>query len=244
MPLEKLIAEEKKRAVKSIADGDGDNNEEHKPAVAVKLENVKVKLENNEEDVDADADADVDNDDDVDADTDDDGLTHTPAINQDRKRSRSVPRMSPRSKRQQKWMDRFKELKTYKKAHGHCNVPQRYSGGLGYWVHRQRRNYNKTERLDNDQISRLESIGFVWNVTLLEYQQRWMARFEELKKYKKAHGHCNVPQRYSGGLGGWVNNQRIKYRVAGKLDNDQISRLESSGFEWKPKRGPRVSEQR
>ena len=74
-------------------------------------------------------------------------------------------------------------------------------------------------------------------------QQRWMARFKELKRYKKTNGHCNVPTK-SGGLGVWVSNQRTNYKKAGKLDNDQISRLESIGFAWKPKRGPRVSEQR
>ena len=96
-PLEKLIAEEKKRAVNSTADGDdGDNNEEHKPAVALQSKDVKVKLDN-----DADAGADIDA---YDVTTDNDGLTHTPANHQDRKRSRSVPCMSPPSQRSKRWI--------------------------------------------------------------------------------------------------------------------------------------------
>ena len=65
-----------------------------------------------------------------------------------------------------------------------------------------------------------------------------------MKTYKKTNGHCNVPTRNAGGLGIWVSTQRIKYKKAGKLDNDQISRLESIGFAWKVKPGRRVSEQR
>ena len=159
--------------------------------------------------------------------------------------------MSPPSKRsktssiyQQRWMDRFKQLKTYKKTNGHCIVPQRYAGGLGAWVKSQRERYKKAGKLDNDRISRLESIGFVWKVIEMDNHQLWMARFEELKRYKKTNGHCNVPVRNAGGLGGWVRMQRHNYKKAGKLDNDRISRLESIGFAWKAKIGRRVSEQR
>ena len=334
VPLQKLIAEEKNRAVNSTADEDGDNNEEHKPAVAVKSKNVEIKFDNDKEDVDADVDvntephsgayiatnvetdhldvgyddgggddqsdaennfegiddnekeavdqseksqvtrrrssriahntryyvdvedyndvyidadvdADVDADADVhcdadadvdvhcDADADADGHTHTPANNQDRKRYRSIPRMSPQSKRSktsryQTWEERYSELCKYHTQHGDCLVKKNMSDTkLGRWVNFQRE-MNKKGDLDHDKISRLDLIGFVWN----SRQQKWMDRFEELKTYKKTNGHCNVPQS-AGVLGDWVSRQRENYNKAGKLDNDRISRLESIGFVWK-----------
>ena len=136
----------------------------------------------------------------------------------------------------QKWMDKFEELKKYKNTNGHCNVPRNYSGGLGVWVEQP---ITKKKKLDNDKISKLESIGFVWKMNLLENQQKWMDWLEELKKYKKINGHCNVPEKYSGGLGYWVRRQRVTYKKGG-LIYDKISRLESIGFAW----SRRVSEQR
>ena len=98
--------------------------------------------------------------------------------------------------------------------------------------------------MDNDKISRLESIGFVWKVIEMDNHQIWIARLKELKQYKTENGHCNIPVRNAGGLGGWVKRQRENYKKEGKLDNDKISRLESIGFVWKAKLGRRVSEQR
>jgi hypothetical protein len=41
------------------------------------------------------------------------------------------------------WEDRLSELTDYRKIHGHCNVPRRYSANskLANWVTTQRRNY-------------------------------------------------------------------------------------------------------
>ena len=36
------------------------------------------------------------------------------------------------------WETRLRELREFKKEHGHCNIPSRHSGGLEVWVHRQR----------------------------------------------------------------------------------------------------------
>ena len=61
----------------------------------------------------------------------------------------------------------------------------------------------------------------------------WDERFEELKKFKAKHGHCNVPQK-QGSLGVWVSNQRQAYKtnkVLG-LGLSGIQKLDDLGFNW------------
>lgn len=58
------------------------------------------------------------------------------------------------------------------------------------------------ERLTEERMKVLSSIGFVWDVVQADNDARWKKRFEELKEYKAIHGHCNVPQ--STDLGKWV----------------------------------------
>jgi hypothetical protein len=59
-------------------------------------------------------------------------------------------------------------------------------------------------------IQELESLGFEWGYCVTA----WEDRLSELADYRKIHGHCNVPNKYSENikLGTWVANQRIQYR--------------------------------
>jgi hypothetical protein len=83
-------------------------------------------------------------------------------------------------------------------------------------------------------IRALESLGFEWDC----YGAAWGERLSELADYRKIHGHCKVPQRYSENikLGAWVKKQRSNYRlhVEGKKSPMTLSRiqeLERLGFE-------------
>jgi hypothetical protein len=69
----------------------------------------------------------------------------------------------------------------------------------------------------------------------------WDDLLSELADYRKIHGHCNVPQRYSENtkLAKWVKHQRThcRFHLEGKASPMTLSRiqeLESLGFEWKP----------
>ena len=69
------------------------------------------------------------------------------------------------------WDNRFEELKDYRKKYGNCNVPYNYQHSiqLGNWVNAQRRQYKKLQKgekspITNERISKLKSIGFVWEV--------------------------------------------------------------------------------
>jgi hypothetical protein len=143
------------------------------------------------------------------------------------------------------------ELADYRKIHGHCNVPQRYSENakLGRWVADQRRycrlrkegNYRlrkegKASPMTLSRIQELESLGFEWGVCATA----WEDRLSELADYRKIHGHCNVPKNYSENtkLAAWVKTQRGNYRLhleenTSPMTTFRIQELESLGFEWR-----------
>jgi hypothetical protein len=74
-------------------------------------------------------------------------------------------------------------------------------------------------------------------------EEAWNGRFEELKRFGTKHGDCNVPlRRYPGkSLGSWVKYQRQQYRKyvakdpTSKMTPERIRKLESVGFQWKPR---------
>ena len=57
--------------------------------------------------------------------------------------------------------------------------------------------------------------------------------FAALLDYRRATGHCDVPQNWSDNrkLGNWVMVQRTAYK-AGRLDGEQIERLQAIGFRF------------
>ena len=61
----------------------------------------------------------------------------------------------------------------------------------------------------------------------------WPQRLEDLKRFRKEHGHCNVPGHYppNRSLGIWVSNLRSR-KKAGKLAKERIRCLEELGFCW------------
>ena len=140
------------------------------------------------------------------------------------------------------------ELVAFKAKHGHCNVPKTPCSeykALGQWCNAMRVSYKKKQEgktprrtLSQDQIARLEALGFEWvrNTTVFE------KRLAELAAFKAKHGHCNVPSTPSNdyySLGQWCCNMRGCYKQIheGKtphrpLSKDQIGRIEALGFEW------------
>jgi hypothetical protein len=146
-------------------------------------------------------------------------------------------------RRNSAWEDRLTELADYRKIHGHCNVPQKYSENtkLAQWVATQRKQYRlheegKTLRMTTFRIKELEILGFEWG---FYHGAAWEDRLSELADYRKIHGHCNVPQNNSENtkLGEWVKNQRKQYRLHQKGETSsmtafRIKELESLSFEW------------
>jgi hypothetical protein len=142
------------------------------------------------------------------------------------------------------WRDHLSELADYRKIHGHCYVPNKYSENsrLATWVANQRQQYTlhlegKESSMTLSRIQELESLGFKWRVYYVH--AAWEDRLSELADYRRIHGHCNVPSRYSENakLGTWVRTQRQQYTLqqkgkASPMTTFRIQELESLGFEW------------
>jgi hypothetical protein len=142
-----------------------------------------------------------------------------------------------------RWNLRFNQLAEYKWAHGHCNVPKKYGPNLelGGWVGRQREAKHQN-KLIAEREAKLNAVGFVWKLRCMTNSTKcrkvssptdWDTRFEQVVKYKKANGDCNVSTKDSQNieLGRWVAAQR-QAKKATQLSGERQAKLDSIGFVW------------
>ena len=151
------------------------------------------------------------------------------------------------NKKLKQFDERLEDLKAYKDQHGHCNA-RKYGEyqSLGRWCSRIRwikgvmdKNGKPKGSLSDDQVKRLDDIGFIWNSN--RSRNAFDDRLEDLKAYKDQHGHCNVKVygEYQS-LGQWCSKVRCTKRIMDKnektkecvLSDDQVKRLNDIGFPW------------
>ena len=129
--------------------------------------------------------------------------------------------------------DKFDQLVTFAKEHGHCEVPTNYRENteLASYVGDLRRRC-KDGTLSPERIGRLDAIGFMWTTGGLN--QAWLAMYQRLNKYKDSHGDVDVPHQWKEdpSLAAWVSAQR-QSRKAGNLSNERMSSLDQIQFTWK-----------
>jgi superfamily II DNA or RNA helicase len=139
----------------------------------------------------------------------------------------------------QKWEEGFSHLLRYVDQHGHARVPASYTVNgyrLGVWLNEQRFNHSKGT-LDPDRERRLRELpGWTWQPKA----DMWEEGFSKLVSYVDQHSHVRVPKSYTVNgfpLGGWVIQQRHRYRKAeGAVAADRIRRLEElPGWTWDTK---------
>ena len=77
--------------------------------------------------------------------------------------AKSKPKRLGSPRRLPLWEQRIKDLKAFRKEHGHCNVSSKYQPNLalGRWVAKLR-HQNKGGRLAKDKILLLDALGFCW----------------------------------------------------------------------------------
>ena len=144
------------------------------------------------------------------------------------------------------WEEMFAALVEFKRQHGHCKVPRTYADvpRLANWVSTQRAAKQKGG-FDASKVSRLEAIGFAWNVIA----ESWEMMFDELKQYQKDNGDRAVPTNrpeYKR-LASWISQQRIIWR---DLQNGQrqarqhtlsrMKRLEEIGIDFGEMKGHEI----
>lgn len=137
-------------------------------------------------------------------------------------------------KRQETWVNWYRELKKYTKEHGNPHVPRTHTNSkLASWVWIQRsrhdKNYGGQPPLTEEQISLLDKLGFYWNAR----EEKWLEQFDQLKQFKEQYGHCNVElvQTEKDSLLRWVKLQRNAL-AQGKLDEKRKEQLDTIGFSW------------
>ena len=82
----------------------------------------------------------------------------------------------------QMWYDTYKQLEEYA-IYGHCFVKLSENTNLAQWRGRQRARNRKT--VTEDQIERLNAVGFVWEKgAKFHFKQMWEERFIELKQFE------------------------------------------------------------
>jgi hypothetical protein len=105
----------------------------------------------------------------------------------------SIPVRSHSSDRA--WQKMYNQLAEYHKLHGHTSLPSNTS--LGQWCVTQRYKYRlkgneeNGRSLSQNRIEMLNKLGFVFET---RYEVLWNQRINELKEFKKLHGHCLVPR--------------------------------------------------
>ena len=145
---------------------------------------------------------------------------------------------------EEKWLQRYDELKAYKEYNGDTYVPVSHPT-LGRWAATQRTNYQllingkPNAKINMIRVGLLKDIGFCFDT----YDARWEENFRDLRLYRQKYGHCNVPRSFigssniNGKLGSWVRRQRNNYKLyverkSSSLNQEKVSKLESLGFQW------------
>jgi len=142
------------------------------------------------------------------------------------------------------WKERFQELMEFRREHGHLLVPHSYPPNqkLAQWVKRQRHQYKRKKlghhsTLTDEREELLLDVGFIFD----SHRAVWYARFETLKAFSLANGHCTIPSKYDdGSLNVWIKHQRRQYLLYKKgakstMTEDRIRALDSIGFDWNPR---------
>lgn len=130
------------------------------------------------------------------------------------------------------WEESYSELEKYHRKHGDCLIPVNESK-LGSWVLTQRQK-RKAGELSDEQIAKLDLLGFAWQVG--PEKRSWDEMYAELKEYHAKNGHSKVPSSV-GRLGEWVCKQRMKRKRPGRegwrpLTQEQVERLDALDFVW------------
>ena len=142
---------------------------------------------------------------------------------------------------EEKWEQKFSELVAFKRKFGHCNVPRKGKKWKKYKEYNEFKNLNawvnkqklRPITLTKERIRKLQSIGFRFYETDLGIVlSSWNEMYGELLKFKKEHGHPNVPHDYTENnpLRNWVN--RIRTKIKG-LPEAKIKMLKEIGFDFK-----------
>ena len=94
----------------------------------------------------------------------------------------------------------------------------------------------RAKQLTDENIARLDALGFNW--TSKEYVRRsFDERIEDLKEYKRTHGHLNVKIHEDNSLSKFCTDVRYSLKQfekdgTRKLTEERMKKLNDIGFKW------------
>ncbi len=132
------------------------------------------------------------------------------------------------------WEQSFNAYVSFRKEHGREPLhtsKNKSEKDIALWVTRQRKSY-KRNKLSQDRIERLNSIGFTWDI----FESSWNQAFNDYQAFKEKYGRepsnssKDESERF---LAHWAGVQR---RGSGRnrlpLSKDKVDKLNSIGFTW------------
>ena len=136
------------------------------------------------------------------------------------------------------WEEIFAAAMRYYREHGDLDIPISYvaPNGLriGAWIQKLkglRRGSGAGAELSQEQISRLDSIGMIWES---RQERAWNRGYTEAKAYYAQHGDLNVPTVYVSPtgykLGHWFADRREKGEE--RHTQEQWEQLDAMGMVW------------
>jgi len=138
-------------------------------------------------------------------------------------------------RRETGWLFFYELLKEYQDQNGTFTNPlQPIYTDLKSWISSQRKAI-RSKTISLERLKLLENIKFPMSGDD-QSDAQWFERYEELKKYKEAYGHCNIVYTRGGAtpLSKWVKTQR-KYYSENKLSPQRIELLNKIELSWKRK---------
>ncbi len=127
-----------------------------------------------------------------------------------------------------RWEQMFNQLLSFK--HRNFRVTSGDNKPLVEWIQRQRR-LHRSGQYPVDLEGRLNAVGFPW---IPNRNKTWDEMLAELVEHRRVTGTCDFNQAHpaSRPLKHWCTVQR-KLHAAGKLNADQLAKLDALGFGWK-----------
>ena len=136
------------------------------------------------------------------------------------------------------WEENFAAAMGYYREHGNLDIPNAYvaPNGLrvGAWIRKLkglRRGSGMGAELSQEQITRLDSIGMIWES---KQERAWNRGYAEAKAYYAQHGDLNMPTMYVSPtgykLGHWLADRREKGEE--RHTREQREQLDAMGMVW------------
>lgn len=159
------------------------------------------------------------------------------------------------------WNRRYAELRAWREAEGHTYLTKgwntlrdkeqksrRYAAlrtdeeraaydkqhcTLACWLSKQRTSKRRGE-LDECQMVLLNVLGVNWDPSHGPGPEKWLAHYEDLKRWRQEHGTTRVDRRKDPVLSAWTAKQQCAYhRTEGRtLTEERIRLLDDIGFQW------------